>query len=127
MMRQQTSMQNQHNGQLAEELAHRLAEIGDIESKRFFGGYALYHAGVQFAMVMKGSVYFHVNDATRIKYQQQQAQAFHYVSKSKDIIVNRYFEVPVNPLESDAELVAWAREAILTAEIKTPSRRLKKI
>lgn len=126
-MQQQASMQNQRNGQLAEELAHRLAEIGDIECKRFFGGYALYHAGVQFAMVMKGSVYFHVNDTTRINYQQQQSQAFHYVSKTKDIMVNRYFEVPVNPLESDTELVAWAREAILTTTIKKTSRRSKKI
>lgn len=122
-MPQQLAMQTENNAQFADELAQRLTEIGDVEAKRFFGGYALYHAGVQFAMVMKGSVYFHVDDTTRIKYQQHQSQAFHYVSKTKDIIVNRYFEVPATPLESDTELVAWARESILTVKIKKPSRR----
>ncbi len=128
-MRQDTTMLAGHNQQFAEELAHRLAEIGDVNVKRFFGGFSLTHGGVQFAMVMKGTVYFHVNDTTRSKYQAHQSQAFHYVSKSKDIIVNRYFEVPVAPLESDVELVAWARESILTVKIKSPARSksLKKI
>lgn len=125
-MRAPLNLLSQQAQQFVEELAYRLEEIGDIEVKRFFGGYALRHAGVQFAMVMKGSVYFHVDDTTRIKYQQHQSQAFHYVSKTKDIIVNRYFEVPATPMESDAELIAWARESIRTVKITSPSRQNKR-
>ncbi|MBI3713456.1 MAG: TfoX/Sxy family protein [Burkholderiales bacterium] len=122
-MRIPTSISNQAVRQFADELAYRLEPLGDIEVKRFFGGHALRYAGVQFAMVMKGSVYFHVDDSTRANYQKHQSQAFHYVSKTKDIIVQRYFEVPPAILESDAELMTWARESIRTVKINHTTRK----
>ena len=120
-MRLPPNLASQQARQFVDELAYRLEELGDIEIKRFFGGYALRYAGVQFAMVMQGRLYFHVDESTRAKYQEQQSQAFHYVSKTKDIIVQRYFEVPAGPLESDAELIIWARESIRTVKIKGTS------
>ena len=119
-------MHNPSGRQYADELMHRLRKIGSVEVKRFFGGYGLVHAGVQFAFVMKGSLFFYVNDQTRDQYIQQHSQAFSYSTKSKQVIVNSYFEVPASPLESDTELIEWAIAAIEAAranKIKKTSRR----
>jgi DNA transformation protein len=83
-------MQNQIGRQYADEIANRLAKIGLIEVKRFFGGYGLVHAGAQFAFVMKGSLFFYVNDQTREQYVQQHSQAFSYSTKIKQVIVNSH-------------------------------------
>ena len=42
-----------------------LGSIGEVEAARFFGGNAIRLAGVQFAMIMQGTLYFVVSDALR--------------------------------------------------------------
>ena len=39
-----------------------LGSIGEVEAARFFGGNAIRLAGVQFAMIMQGTLYFVVSD-----------------------------------------------------------------
>lgn len=124
-MRPSTPISTPAARQLADELADRLTPLGAIEVQRFFGGYALRYAGVQFVMVMKSSVYFHVDDSTRALYQAQQSQPFHYVSKSKDLIIQSYFEVPAAVLESDDQLLLWARASILTLNTNRAANKKK--
>ncbi|MFD2270124.1 TfoX/Sxy family protein [Undibacterium arcticum] len=64
-------------------------------------------------MVMGNSLYFAVNDVTRPKYQKMGSDCFRYATKKGRVDVTRFFyEVPGELLESPAQLMALATEAI---------------
>lgn len=45
-----------------------LSSIGELSGGKFFGGHALKHGGLQFAMIMGHTLYLRVNDETRPEY-----------------------------------------------------------
>lgn len=92
-----------------------LDPIPDVASGRFFGGTGLTAAGTQFAMVMGGALYFVVNDQTRPKYEAAGMPPFSYATKKGRVNVKRYYQVPVDILETPPELIEWAEESIQIA------------
>lgn len=47
-----------------------LFDVGEVESTRFFGGTAIKLGGVQFAMIMRGVLYFVVDDPLRERFRE---------------------------------------------------------
>lgn len=93
----------------------QLSAIHNLKSGRFFGGTGLSAGGVQFAMVMKSALYFVVNDSTRPKYISKGSECFSYATKNGRTNVKKYYQVPEDIIENQAELAAWAHEAIQIA------------
>lgn len=103
-----------------------LEPIHEITSGRFFGGTALSSGAAQFAMIMGNTLYFAVDDATRAKYQAMGSTCFSYATKKRRVDVTRYYEVPGDLFEDRDQLLALARESIVTAErIKHASKPRK--
>jgi DNA transformation protein len=92
-----------------------LSPIGELSDGRFFGGHALKHAGQQFAMIMGNTLYLRVDDQTRPAYVAKGSKPFSYSTKVRRVEVRTYFAAPEELLESKAELLAWARQAIHAA------------
>ncbi len=67
-------------------------------------------------MIMDNTLYFCVNHQTRIKYETNQMKPFSYSTKKGQVKVEKYYAVPADVLENHGELVAWAKEAIQTAQ-----------
>ncbi len=89
-----------------------LEPVAAIEGSKFFGGYGIKSDGVQFAMIMGNSLYFVVDDKTRVMYEKHEMKPFSYMTKNGERLVKRYFEVPFELLENPDELLDWARESI---------------
>ncbi|NLR75908.1 TfoX/Sxy family protein [Leeia aquatica] len=100
------------NQAYAQELAARLLPLGPVRIKRFFGGYSLTLADVQFGFVMKGSLYFRVDRHSLGVYLQHGMPPFSYATAQRQVIVARYYEVPPSVLEQDHALQDWARTAL---------------
>ncbi len=98
----------------------QLQALGDLDCRRMFGSYGLYHAGVLFAIVCQGRLYFKTNAATRLVYQQHGMQPFQPNARQT---LTSYYEVPLDILEDPAQLTAWAQEAVTCQTAGNPTRR----
>jgi DNA transformation protein len=91
----------------------QLEELGDVTPRPMFGGVGLYHRGVFFAIVAGDRLYFKVDPATRPDYERLGMGAFNpYPGRGGSL---QYFSVPIEVIESSAELATWARRAIAVA------------
>ncbi|TNE67091.1 MAG: TfoX family protein [Alphaproteobacteria bacterium] len=97
--------------EFSEFLLDQLEPFGEVSLHRFFGGRSLKHDGLQFAMIIKDTLYFCVDDQTRPEFEARGMPHFSYEKGGKTIPVRKYHEVPADVLDDGDELVAWARAA----------------
>ncbi len=93
-------------------------QLHGLESIRFlrmFGGYGIYQGDIFFALVSGGKVYFKTDESTRPAYLEHGAAPFTYDTRDGLKMLKNYYEVPVDVLEDDEQLVAWARLAVQVA------------
>src|SRR5215831_10022943 len=110
--------------QFVEYVMEQLAPLKGVRSGRFFGGIGLAADGVQFAMVMRGCLYFVVDDTTRSRYEQWGSRCFWYETKRRRVDVKKYFEVPASFIEEQDRLLPLAKESIrIAASLKKTSSR----
>lgn len=88
-----------------EAFVDRLRPLGDIHSKKMFGGYGVFEAGKMFALVnSQGAIFLKAaGDADREKFVQAGSQQHGRMP---------YFEIPEAVLSDDDQLAEWAAEAI---------------
>jgi len=103
------------SNEYAEYVMELLEPIGRLHKARFFGGVALSHDGVQFAMLMDNSLYFVVDDSTRPNYEQRGMHAFSYLTKKGRIQIRKYFELPEAVLTDSEQVRQWAQASLRIA------------
>src|SRR5918993_2496868 len=90
-----------------------LDELGDVTSKRMFGGVGLYCDDMFFGIIARDQLYLKVDARTRPEYEAAGMPPFKpYADRP---VTMQYFAVPVGVLESVPELTAWARKAVAVA------------
>lgn len=62
-----------------------------IRTSRFFRGVDISHYSLQFALIMGNSLYFVVDEGSRIKYEGLGMQPFSYLTKKGRIQVRNYY------------------------------------
>lgn len=112
---------------LGEELADRLAALGNVSVRRMFGGQGLFLDGRMFGLIADGAPYLKVDDETRGDFVAAGAEPFTYDRPKRELTGVRlgYYEIPTSVLERDEDLVEWARRAAAVAERaarKSPKR-----
>lgn len=87
----------------------QLSVLDDLVMKRMFGGTGLYLDDVFFGIIYGDRLYFRVSEETIGEYKKRKMQPFKpFEGKSTS---RRYYEVPLEILESSEDLVRWARKA----------------
>lgn len=90
--------------EVASSLVDVLSVLGEITSKRMFGGVGVFHEGKMFAMVnSKGGILFKVDDSNKAEYEAK-GETKHGKMP--------YYSVPVEILSDDDKLVSWASTSI---------------
>jgi DNA transformation protein and related proteins len=92
----------------------QLEELGDVTPRSMFGGVGLYRRGVFFGIIARDVLYLKVDDTTRADYEREGMHPFRPYPRRGGTM--KYYAVPVGVLESAAELVSWARKAVVVAE-----------
>jgi TfoX/Sxy family transcriptional regulator of competence genes len=91
----------------------QLEELGDVTPRSMFGGVGLYHRGVFFGILARDTLYLKVGDSNRADYKRARMKAFKpYPDRSGTM---KYYAVPLEILESPADLAVWAGKAIAVA------------
>jgi len=92
----------------------QLADLGDVAPRSMFGGVGLYHRGVFFGIVAGDVLYLKVDDTNRPEYVKAGMKPFKPYPHRPSTM--QYYAVPIDVLESQIELTAWARQSIAVAE-----------
>jgi TfoX/Sxy family transcriptional regulator of competence genes len=88
----------------------QLEDLGDLASRKMFGGVGLYSRGLFFGIIARDELYLKVDEATRAARIAAGSVPFRpYRTRGG---TTRYYSVPVSVLESAPELVRWARKAV---------------
>jgi len=98
----------------------QLQRLGEVDCRRMFGSYGLYHDEVFFGILAQGRLYFKTNAATRVSYVQRGMLPFRPNARQT---LKSYYEVPVDILEDHAQLVSWAQQAMACQTAGSTSRR----
>lgn len=96
-------------------LVDSLAELGPIETKRFFSGTGLLLDGTQFAFVIRGTLWMRVDETGRQAFLAVGSQPFTYRTSKREVALNGYYAVPASMLEDTDELCDWTRRAFHVA------------
>lgn len=105
-------------------LLELLSPLGQVTSRAMFGGYGIYRDGVMFALVAYETLYFKVTADNQADYEQAGSQPFTYSKSDGKVAVMSYWEVPLEVLEDQDQLLDWARQAHASAlKPKAPPKR----
>ena len=91
----------------------QLQEVGQVNTRRMFGGVGIYSGGLFFALIANNTLYFKV-DSTNIEDFEKLGMKPFKPYKDKNQTMN-YYEIPVDVLENCHELAIWAHKAIAVA------------
>jgi DNA transformation protein and related proteins len=91
----------------------QLEPLGPIVAKSMFGGVGLYCDGVFFGLIALDVLYLKVDETTRHDYEAAGSRPFRPFPDRSGTM--QYYNVPVDVLESQIELVEWARKAVNVA------------
>lgn len=89
-------------------IVDQLSGLHDVTCRAMFGGYGLYQGEAFFGIIHKGRLYFKTDEATLPAYRAQGMKPFRPNSRQT---LKTYYEVPVEVIEDQEELTAWARQA----------------
>jgi DNA transformation protein len=88
----------------------QLSDLGDVTSRKMFGGVGLNCDGYFFGIIALDELYLKVDERTRGAFETSGAHPFQpYADRPATF---QYYSVPVEVLESAPELVKWARKAV---------------
>ena len=99
----------------------QLARLGDVNSRRMFGGVGLYCDEYFFGLIAEDVLYLRVDDSNRADYAARGAAQFRPYTDRPHLSMN-YYEAPAEVLEDAAELVNWARRSVQVA-MKAPKQK----
>jgi DNA transformation protein len=88
-----------------------LASVGEVRSKRMFGGCGLYVDDAFVAIIVGDALYLKVDDETRATFMEAGGRPFVYEAAGKTHTMG-YWTVPVEAMDSPARMAPWARLAL---------------
>ena len=87
-----------------ENVVEILKPIGDVTSKKMFGGYGIFESGAMFALVnSQGQVHLKVDDSNQSRFETAGSEKHGRMP---------YYQVPAEVLGDDDLLIEWARISI---------------
>ena len=111
-------------------LKDQLRGLGHITTRRMFSGAGVYCDGIIFALILRDTLYFKVDDGNRPAYEAEGLAPFSYEARGRVVAVGAYWGVPERLFDEPDEMLEWARAAFAAgrraAEKKRPkSKRAK--
>jgi len=103
------------SAEFVEYIKDLLANIPELESKKFFGGISLRSGDLQFAMILNDTFYFVVDDQSRPDFEALNMQPFRYMKKTGEVTVKKYYTAPEHLFDDEELMMKWALLALEAA------------
>jgi DNA transformation protein len=93
-------------------LQEQLEPLGRITLRRMFSGAGVYCDGVIFALIVRDTLHFKVDDGNRAAYEAEEMTPFSYEAVGKTRQIGAYWRVPERLFDEPDEMLDWARAAV---------------
>lgn len=99
-------------------------EFGDINSRKMFGGFGIYHQGLMFGLVADDELYLKADATSLPEYERNNCSAFEYTKNNKTFKMS-YYLAPEIIYDDPEEAKKWADLAYQSAvrQKKTPKSK----
>lgn len=91
------------------------ARVGPVTRERLFSGSGLRIDGELFGVILRGTLYFVVDDQSRPRFVEAGMGPFTYSRKSVQRKIERWYEVPEDVLLDPGDLRDWVHEGLAAA------------
>ena len=88
------------------------ARVGPVTRERLFSGSGLRIDGELFGVILRGTLYFVVDDQTRPRFVEAGMGPFTYSRKSGQRKIDRWYELPEDVLLDPSDLRDWVQDAL---------------
>jgi DNA transformation protein len=106
-------------------LEEQLAPLGHVTMRRMFSGAGIYCDGVIFALVLRDTLHFRVDDTNRAAFQVEGMEPFAYQAKGRTMTIGSYWRVPERLFDEPDEMLEWARAALAAARRTAAAKSTK--
>ena len=84
--------------------------FGVINTRKMFGGYGIYHAGLMFGLVANDELFLKVDAQSINEFEKLNLNAFQY-NKNGKVMKMSYYQAPEEIFENQEEATHWANLA----------------
>lgn len=93
---------------IAADLVEKLAPLGDVTSRKMFGGVGIFESGSMFALVTSnGTPHLKVDDTNQADFEKRESAKFGRMP---------YYEIPETVIGNTRSLRSWAKKSIAVAK-----------
>ncbi len=91
-----------------------------------FSGHGFKLDGIQFAMILRDTLYLRVDEALAAELKAKGSKPFKYTTKVRSVTVASYYAVPEEYLDDADTVLEWARRAVATSKAKPLKKKARK-
>ena len=106
-------------------LQDQLRGLGTITTRRMFSGAGLYCDGVIFALILRDTLYFKVDDSNRQAFEAEGLAPFTYQAGGQTRTIGAYWQIPERLFDEPDEMLEWARGALAAGQRAAAQKRPK--
>ena len=92
-------------------LIELFAGFGPVAIRRMFSGYGVSADGINFALVLRGTVYLRADEHSIPRYEAEGCGPFRYEAKGRVRVIGSYWQLPERLYDEPDEVADWARRA----------------
>ena len=92
------------------------ADFGPVTIRRMFSGFGISADGTNFALALRGGLYFRADEQTVPRFEAESCKPFSYQTRTKTVTVGSYWQLPERLYDDPEDLTVWARAALAAAQ-----------
>jgi DNA transformation protein len=101
------------------------ADFGPVTIRRMFSGFGISADETNFALALRGGLYFRADEQTIARFEAEGSKPFSYQTRAKTVTVGSYWQLPERLYDDPEELTVWARAALAAAQRAALRKRPK--
>jgi DNA transformation protein and related proteins len=92
------------------------SDFGPVTIRRMFSGFGISADGTNFALALRGGLYFRADAQTIPRFEAEGSKPFQYQTRAKIVTVGSYWQLPERLYDDPEQLTGWARAALAAAQ-----------
>jgi DNA transformation protein and related proteins len=92
------------------------SDFGPVTIRRMFSGFGISADGTNFALALRGGLYFRADEHSIPQFEAEGSKPFQYQTRAKTVTVGSYWQLPERLYDDPEQLTGWARAALAAAQ-----------
>ena len=101
------------------------SDFGPVTIRRMFSGFGISADETNFALALRGGLYFRADEQTIPRFEAEGSKPFSYQTRTRTVTVASYWQLPERLYDDPEDLTGWARAALAAAERAALRKRPK--